>query len=447
MSNEMIIASHGFLSLCDAFLIAFFYNRFLGRRYKRAALYIGLYVLYFAANFYMSAFVADKLFRSIFSIAFPLAVALIYSGVFIQQMFAAVLIIAFRFVTEPFIAVVISWLAGISFSVADNSILYFLSGLLATLTSYAMVAPIVRKRTHQFHTMARQHVAILMCMVVACTFLAYVDMTLIFQNNRNATIINLLTESFVCALPMLIYVIFQDFQAFAQVKQRQGVLEEQLNQSEKMFDLLESQHKEMRELKHNLVGQVGLIAEMAKSADNIEAKQYVEDYAQTVLTSLDVVFTGVASLDALISLKKRVAEENGIKFVVNIPYFSDLRINPVVLTNVLINALDNAIEACILLAQGLVRRIELNLRIEDEYLFINVRNTSPHVKIVDGKFPMTSKPNKQFHGLGIESIRNSVEKYGGLLNYDYREPFFVLQIRMWNADAQNEASRGSNVVI
>jgi hypothetical protein len=75
------------------------------------------------------------------------------------------------------------------------------------------------------------------------------------------------------------------------------------------------------------------------------------------------------------------------------------------------------------------------MRTEDDYLFISVRNTSPYVKIEEGRYPPTTKPDKSAHGLGLASILTSVEKYGGFYNFDYREPLFVLQIRMWNSSA------------
>lgn len=433
MSDKIAMAAHIFLSLSDMLLIAFFFAHFLGRRHKNAVIYVAVYLTYLAANFYLSAFTEDRIYRSAFSVGFPLVAATLYNGTLIERLFAAVLLIAFRFVPEPFVAVMVSWLSNITFIEIDNSILYYISGGLAMAISYAISIISASDRSTHFFTMPKSHYAILIGIVSACTFLAYVDVALIFQNQRKADFINALTETFVCALPVLIFIIFRHFQHYAGIRMRQGMVEEQLNQTGKMFELLEHQHREMRELKHDIVGQLGLITEMANHKDRGDVSRYIEEYTQTILPKLDVVFTGVASIDSLISMEKRKAEEAGIIFTVNIPCFSDLKINPTELTNILINALDNAIEACSALPPASERRIELNLRTEDDYLFINIRNTSPYVKIEEGKYPVTSKHNKSAHGLGMESILSSVEKYGGFLNFDYREPFFILQIRMWDS--------------
>lgn len=435
MSDIIAAAAHGVLSLSDTLLIAFFFARFLGNRHKRFAIYVLVYLAYFAANFYLSAFTPDRVYRGVLSIVFPLLAVALYRGNLIERMFAAVLLVAFRFVPEPFVAVTISWLNHLSFIEIDNSILFYISGGVATAISCAIAAMSVRKRGSQFFSMPKSHYAILMGMVSACTFLAYVDVTLILQNQKGTDFINVLTETFVCALPVLIFIVFRHFQHYAGLRLRQGMVEGQLNQTEKMFEMLEQQHREMRELKHDIVGQLGLVREMANDAGGAGVSRYIEKYTQTILPRLDVVFTGVASIDSLISLKKKKAEESGIEFRTNIPCFRDLKINPVELTNILINALDNAIDACSVLPQTNERWIELNMRTEDDYLFISVRNTSPYVKIEEGRYPPTTKPDKSAHGLGLASILTSVEKYGGFYNFDYREPLFVLQIRMWNSSA------------
>jgi signal transduction histidine kinase len=362
------VAAHGVLSMADTLLIAYFFTRFLGNRHKRFVVYVLVYLAYFAVNFYLSAFTPDRVYRGVLSIVFPLLAVALYKGNLIERAFAAVLLISFRFVPEPFVAVTISWLNNLSFIEIDNSILFYISGGVATAISCAIAVMSVRKRGSQFFSMPKSHYAILMGIVSACTFLAYVDVTLILQNQKVTDFVNVLTETFVCALPVLIFIVFRHFQHYAGLRLRQGMVEGQLNQTEKMFEMLEQQHREMRELKHDIVGQLGLVREMANDTDGAGVSRYIEKYTQTILPRLDVFFTGETSIDSLISLKKKKAEESGIEFRTNIPCFRDLKINPVELTNILINALDNAIDACSVLPQTDERWIELNMRTEDDYL-------------------------------------------------------------------------------
>nr|WP_313230978.1 GHKL domain-containing protein [Clostridioides difficile] len=41
---------------------------------------------------------------------------------------------------------------------------------------------------------------------------------------------------------------------------------------------------------------------------------------------------------------------------------------------------------------------------------------------------MTSKKNKEFHGLGIKSIKNTLEKYSGTSTIEFTDTMFALNI-------------------
>ena len=87
------------------------------------------------------------------------------------------------------------------------------------------------------------------------------------------------------------------------------------------------------------------------------------------------------------------------------------------------NLLDNAIEACSKM-NNIPKEIFIKVRMQHDIIYIYVKNTSyKYPKKIDGKF-ITSKKNKEYHGIGIESVRKSVEKYNGHLDFDYDNNMF-----------------------
>lgn len=92
------------------------------------------------------------------------------------------------------------------------------------------------------------------------------------------------------------------------------------------------------------------------------------------------------------------------------------------------NALDNAIEAVRRLPES-ERNIGVVVRSIGEMVSVNVRNSCDgNVKFGSDGFPLTSKENNGFHGIGIKSIRNIAEKYHGVSSVSVKDNTFNLNV-------------------
>ena len=80
------------------------------------------------------------------------------------------------------------------------------------------------------------------------------------------------------------------------------------------------------------------------------------------------------------------------------------------------NLLDNAIEAARQCAHGSVHAA---LHAQDHFLVMEVENTCISTPAAHGKvkhiLPASTKPDAGNHGFGIANVRDTAQKYGGLL--------------------------------
>ena len=77
------------------------------------------------------------------------------------------------------------------------------------------------------------------------------------------------------------------------------------------------------------------------------------------------------------------------------------------------NLLDNAIEAC--QRESEKKYIDLKVFYESGCIMINVINSYDSViNESDGEY-ITRKENKELHGLGIKSVKKTVNKYNGIM--------------------------------
>ena len=92
------------------------------------------------------------------------------------------------------------------------------------------------------------------------------------------------------------------------------------------------------------------------------------------------------------------------------------------------NALDNAIEAVLRLEEK-KRNVGVVVRSKGDMVSVNVHNSYDGQAVIgaDG-FPVTTKEDKNFHGIGLKSIRQIAEKYHGICTVSTNEDTFILNV-------------------
>ena len=92
------------------------------------------------------------------------------------------------------------------------------------------------------------------------------------------------------------------------------------------------------------------------------------------------------------------------------------------------NALDNAIECELKIAEKEKRLIHATVSQQKNFLILRFENYyEGDLKMKEGRL-LTTKKEKDFHGYGIKSIRYTVNKYDGAVSIDTKENWFELKI-------------------
>ena len=194
-------------------------------------------------------------------------------------------------------------------------------------------------------------------------------------------------------------------------------IENQKYEAEKMsFDLVKTANDEMRRISHDYKNQLTQISNM----DDVEEIHY---YIEPLLTEVGTVSKmGISknpTLDLIISKYIMICNNKGIAFSVDVKSSNLSYIQDYELTSLMCNLLDNAVEAA---EQSVEKKISLRIvaknKLQDLLIIINSCDTPPKQKA--GKL-LTSKPGKQFHGIGSKSIVRVVKKYNGVYDWEYGE--------------------------
>lgn len=221
------------------------------------------------------------------------------------------------------------------------------------------------------------------------------------------------------AIPSLLMLMSVTALLLLSVKQQQAkrfremteLSEQYMTAQARHFEQTRAADAEMRMLRHDMKNHITVMNGLYRSGKTDELGEYLNGLSDSFADSLAVNDTGSEIADAIISEKRAVAETSGTKLVCD-GSLKGLAINAVILCTVLSNLLDNAIEAAEQTDNE--RIITLTAKRTGSFYFISISN--PCRGYVDVSADMiTTKPDREHHGLGLKSVRNTLEKCGGTL--------------------------------
>ncbi len=169
--------------------------------------------------------------------------------------------------------------------------------------------------------------------------------------------------------------------------------------------------------KHDLDSHLTTGMGIAIEQKNDEMIAYFEPLVGEIRNIETGIKSGSPTIDTTLNSCLYTARDQNTQLHIDLKMKEEIPINPIDLTTILSNLLNNALEACIKLPEG-DRQIWFYLKHERGVLNVRVKNTyNPDaVDIQDGK-AHTTKEDKSAHGIGLKRIQQTVEKYNGTFSY------------------------------
>ena len=184
--------------------------------------------------------------------------------------------------------------------------------------------------------------------------------------------------------------------------------------------LLEKQ-QETKALWHDIKKYTAAMQAVAAQNDSEQLRQIAQAAADAYERVKDISAVGNPVVDALLNQYLRSAKENQIQVLLDITIPEVLAISTLLLSVVIGNTFDNAIEACRLIAPE-KRMIHLQLRKQNRILFYSIEN--PYIDAV------TQLRVGKHHGYGLKNVERAVNQNNGNFQVEKSKGLFVIQIRL-----------------
>lgn len=212
----------------------------------------------------------------------------------------------------------------------------------------------------------------------------------------------------------LVYVLYVNMQKDHAKQLEYSILQQAFKSQEKSVEETKILYQSVRSIRHDLKQHFQVALTMLHSGKINEAVDYMEKYNDTVLDGiLNKVFCDNDVVNYIINSKSKICSDRHIKIYIyianEIPEFSDLD-----LCVLLGNALDNAIEG---VSGDGNNEIYLELRNVDNFFMISVKNTITNSVLEYNPNLISTKNEKEVHGLGILSMKEVVQKYNGSIEF------------------------------
>ena len=191
-------------------------------------------------------------------------------------------------------------------------------------------------------------------------------------------------------------------------------------ENEAALSLLESieAHKKndelLREVRHDLKNHTISLEHLIKSGKNDEALRYLTNLREEYMISKAYIQTGNDILDGILAQKLATAEKDDIVLSVAADFSFLKDIEGADLCIIFGNLLDNAVEGCKNVKDGL-RYINIRGNVLGDMVIYTIENSCDPKLSFHGGLPSTTKKEIRRHGIGLHSVKRMVLKNGGEL--------------------------------
>jgi hypothetical protein len=205
-----------------------------------------------------------------------------------------------------------------------------------------------------------------------------------------------------------------------------SMVRDYLKNERKHIIKIDERNNEIRKMSHDHRHHMLTMVSLLSSKQYDEAQTYARNLTEGVAIHTKTIDTGNTLIDSVINEYKAQAEQKDIQFDLEINLFEKIPVDEISIVIILGNALKNAVEYCI---KENIDLIKVHIRNDDRFLIIDIINKLTHItpEMKAGIFK-THKSDSFYHGIGLQSIKETVKSLDGEFSIECQNEQFVLSV-------------------
>lgn len=207
------------------------------------------------------------------------------------------------------------------------------------------------------------------------------------------------------------------------------LIKEQNNYYENQLNLMENSAKNVSSIRHDIKNHLFAISTYINNNEKSDAINYISQIIDLSYSDKEYAQSGNINIDSILNYKFLEAESKGISVSLELKIPTELNVDSFDMVVVLCNLLDNSIRASSKYNGD--KKIDVSIIYKTNILFIRVINTFDGNVLYDNNKIITTKTDKENHGIGLNNIQNVIDKYDGTLEINHNENIFSVDIIMY----------------
>lgn len=219
------------------------------------------------------------------------------------------------------------------------------------------------------------------------------------------------------------FLYYREYEQKSDAQHKEQIIRISVEQQAKEIAAVRQTEQEIRLLRHDMRLLLSSLAVSLENGDTATARKMIDTHIARIDGTKLEHFCSNDIINCVISDYASRCKEQSVKFSCVIE-LKKLDIDEILLSSILSNALDNALNAQALLPTER-RSIKLMLKNSGDKLLISVKNPVDNPVIFSDGLPVSCKEG---HGYGTQSIRYLTERMGGNCQFSVQDGHFILRV-------------------
>ena len=415
------------VNIIEELLITTFLMLYLGNKYNDFRKYVGFFlnaaIATITITFFNSLYITEGFLGFIFILIYTTYSLIFLKGDKYTKLFIPGSINCLVYFIAAFSQITINII--LKTSIQD---LYIMSNervILILLSKILFVAACIILLKLRVSYIGRQKNIALLIIMPIVTEISIIGIMQVFLENSELNFKLLLASASVMTSTFITYYVFIKSAADTEKEIQENALKQKEEYDKKYANEIGELYSKMAGIRHDLLLHFTTLNALLETG-NEKAKEYISSVTHEQIQQVKhFIKTDNAYFDAIANAKLAVCENLGIKVRTRIMNNSLERLNHSEIASLFGNLFDNAIEAS---KDSRCKRIDLDVQLQRNHLSILIRNSIDRTVLHNNKYLMTTKNDKEYHGLGTKNIQRIVDKKKGIINYFEEDGYFVCDI-------------------
>lgn len=214
-------------------------------------------------------------------------------------------------------------------------------------------------------------------------------------------------------------------------KMEKALLLQQNSAYSKQLEIIKQSQENLKLFRHDMKNHVLSLRTLIEQNDHQRASDYLESVYTRIDNTNEFSKSGNPEIDSILNYKLNKAVSCGMKINISINVPEKLNIRPFDLSVIIGNLLDNAIEAAGKCEDSF---INISIELDRNVLYICISNSYEGDLNYKSSNLETTKKDRENHGMGLRSVKQSLEKYNGAIKINHGARIFYVDVLIYNKD-------------